>query len=84
MRAQPKASRAALEPTAGGGLRAVLTAPPVDGAANAALVALVADRLGLPKRAVRLLRGEKSREKVLLIVGADLDTVRAAIARLEP
>ena len=48
-------------------LRVWLKAPPVEGAANAALLALLAERLGLPKRAVTLLRGESSREKLVAI-----------------
>jgi uncharacterized protein YggU (UPF0235/DUF167 family) len=51
----PRARRNALK-FEGETLRAWLTAPPVDGAANAALVALLAERLGIPKRAVTLLR----------------------------
>jgi uncharacterized protein (TIGR00251 family) len=53
----------------GDGLRVRLTAPPVGGAANAALVALLAERLRLPKRAVTVARGETSRQKVLAISG---------------
>jgi uncharacterized protein YggU (UPF0235/DUF167 family) len=42
-----------------------LAAPPVDGKANAALIEFVADRLGLPKSAVRLVNGQTSRRKIL-------------------
>ena len=52
-----------------GGLRVRLTAPPVEGAANAALIALVAERLRLPKRAVRVVRGAAGRQKLLEING---------------
>lgn len=51
------------------GLRARLTAPPVEGAANEALIALLAERLGLPKRAVRVARGATGRQKVIEISG---------------
>jgi uncharacterized protein len=51
----------------GGVLRARLHAPPVEGAANAALVALLAARLRLPKSAIQLERGATSRSKVLAI-----------------
>ncbi len=64
----PRARRNALA-LEGETLRAWLTAPPVEGAANAALLALLAERLGLPKRAVTLLRGETSREKLVAIEG---------------
>ncbi len=68
VRVTPRARRNALT-LEGETLRAWLTAPPVDGAANAALLALLAERLGLPKRAVTLLRGESSREKLVAIAG---------------
>ncbi len=61
-------------------LRAWLTAPPVDGAANAALVALLAERLGIPKRAVTLLRGETAREKVVAIEGVNAEILRQRLA----
>jgi uncharacterized protein len=51
------------------GLRVWLTAPPVDGAANEALILLLADRLRLPKRAVRVARGASGRQKMLEIAG---------------
>lgn len=51
------------------GLRVRLTAPPVEGAANEALIALLAERLGLPKRAVRVARGAAGRQKLLEITG---------------
>jgi uncharacterized protein (TIGR00251 family) len=58
-----------------------LTAPPVEGAANAACRALLADRLGLPRSRVIIVRGEKSRQKLLRIRGADVGRI---IAGLQP
>lgn len=52
------------------GLR--VAAPPVEGAANAALVAWLAKALGLPRGAVTLVAGDRSRVKRLRIAGADL------------
>ena len=52
-----------------GTLKARITAPPVDGAANEVLIALLADRLGLPKRAISIVRGATGRQKVVEIVG---------------
>ena len=56
---------------AGGGraLAVKLKAPPVDGKANEALVAFLAETFGVPKRAVTILRGEKNRLKVIEIEG---------------
>lgn len=57
VRVAPRASREAIVGEHDGALKVALTAPPVDGAANAALVALIAGALGVPKRAVTLVRG---------------------------
>ena len=46
-----------------------LAAPPVDGAANEALVALLAEKLGLPKRHISIVRGASSRQKIVEIAG---------------
>lgn len=60
-----------LQPTAEGGeaLKVKVTAPPEDGRANAAVIALLAKRWRLPKSAFTLLRGERDRNKSLLIAG---------------
>jgi len=69
VRVVPRAARTALTRDPGRGLRAHLTAAPVDGAANRALIALVAERLGIAKSRVELRRGERGRDKVLCIHG---------------
>jgi uncharacterized protein YggU (UPF0235/DUF167 family) len=80
VRVVPRAARDALTRDATGGWRAHLTAPPVEGAANRALIALLADRLALPKRAFALLRGERGRDKVVAIEGASAAEVEARLA----
>ena len=67
--AQPRASRDAVVGVHDGQLKVALTAPPVDGEANAALVAFVAKVLRVAKKQVVLLQGESSRRKVLLVKG---------------
>jgi uncharacterized protein (TIGR00251 family) len=79
LRLQPKASRDAISVEPDGRLRVALTAPPVDGEANAALVAFIARRVGVAKSAVRLIQGLKSREKTLSIAGASLAQVQTAL-----
>jgi hypothetical protein len=69
----PNAKATAVDGWHDGALRVRLAAPPVDGKANAALVAWLADQLGLPRRAVRIRRGESSRRKQVEI---DIDAVR--------
>ena len=56
-----------------------IAAPPVDGKANAALIAFVAKTLGLPKGAVTIIRGETSRNKVIRVEGHVPNDVRAAL-----
>lgn len=56
-----------------------LAAPPVDGAANAALVAFLAERIGLPRAAVTVVAGTTSRRKRVAIVGRSLEEVLAAL-----
>jgi uncharacterized protein YggU (UPF0235/DUF167 family) len=58
---------------------AKVAAPPVDGAANEAVTALLADAFGVGRRAVTLVAGDKSREKRFLIAGdAEALAIRAA------
>jgi uncharacterized protein YggU (UPF0235/DUF167 family) len=54
-----------------GVLRARVAAPPVDGAANAALLRLIADELEVPRRDVRLVSGAAGRTKVVAVDGLD-------------
>jgi uncharacterized protein (TIGR00251 family) len=75
----PRASRSAISGVHDGRIKVSLDAPPVDGAANAALIALFAKLLALPRRDVRLVRGETSRHKVLELHGASLAQVRALV-----
>jgi len=58
-------------------LKLRLRAPPVEGKANAALVEFLAEALRLRPRQITLQRGEKSREKIVLIDGATAEQIRA-------
>ena len=79
----PGAKRTELVGLHDGALRVRLAAPPVDGKANDALLAWLADELGLARRAVTLLRGASARRKQVL-VAASLDAVHAWLARCCP
>ena len=70
---QPGAKKTEIAGLYGDALKIRLAAPPVDGKANAALIAFVADRLGLAKSAVHLKSGQTSRRKVLEVVAAPAD-----------
>ena len=63
----PNARRTAADGLHDGALRVRLAAPPVDGRANEALVAWLADELRVPRRAVTLLRGASARRKQLAV-----------------
>jgi uncharacterized protein (TIGR00251 family) len=65
-----------------GVLRVRVTAPPVDGAANAAIQEVLAEWLDLPKRAIRIVRGESGRNKTIDIITADEASLRARLAAL--
>lgn len=64
---QPRSSRNAVTGWQGGALKLKVTAPPVEGAANAAVVEFLAEVLGIPRRAVRIVRGETARSKLVEI-----------------
>src|SRR5262245_61404295 len=74
----PRASRTAVGPMVGDRLRVAVTAPPVDGEANAAVIAAVAEAFGVRRAAVTIVRGERGRRKTLRIEGA----TPAALQRL--
>jgi uncharacterized protein len=62
-----------------GALKVALTAPPVEGAANKALIEFFAKALGVAKSAVKLVSGETSRHKVVSVVGVE---AQASLKRL--
>jgi hypothetical protein len=55
-----------------GTIKARLTAPPVDGAANSALIKLLAERLSVPRRTISIVRGTTGRQKIVEIAGLTL------------
>jgi uncharacterized protein len=57
-----------------------VTAPPVDGKANAALCAFVAQRAGVARSRVEVVRGMTSRDKIVRVEGVELAALRAALA----
>lgn len=77
VRVAPRAARARILGVHDGALKVSLTAPPVDGAANEALVALLADALGVAKRAIAITHGHTSKLKTVLIAGVSEAQLRA-------
>jgi uncharacterized protein (TIGR00251 family) len=76
VRVQPRASRSEVVGIHGDALKIRLSAPPVDGAANAALIEFLADIFAVGRRSVRILAGESSRSKVVEIDGITERVVR--------
>ena len=79
VRVTPRGGRDALAGWQGGVLRVRLAAAPVEGRAKAALVRFLAKTLGLPPRDVRLVGGETSREKRLVVNGIGAGELRARL-----
>jgi len=79
VRVQPRAARDEVHGQRNGAVVVRLTAAPVDGQANEALVRFLGRRLGRPASAFRLLRGAGSRDKVVRVEGATADAVRAVL-----
>ncbi len=79
VRVAPRASREAIIGLHDGALKVALTAPPVDGAANGALIALLAKQLGVAKSSVEIVRGATSKNKTVRIAGLDAATARTRL-----
>ena len=69
VRVHPRAARTAITGTLGDALKLTLSAPPVDDRANVALGEFFAEVFSVPRSAVQVLTGERSRNKVIRIAG---------------
>lgn len=81
VRAKPRASKSRIVRAQGLELEVALAAPPVDGAANAALLELLSNALSVRASALRLVLGQASKHKVVEVTGLASDVV---VARLAP
>jgi uncharacterized protein (TIGR00251 family) len=83
VRAQPGAKKTAIVGVYGEGdaaqLKIAVQAPPVEGRANEALVAFLAETFSIPKRSVELVSGELSRSKAFLLRGRSLEKARRVL-----
>ena len=79
VRVQPRASSNGVVGLHGDALKVRLTAPPVEGAANDALVELLASALGISKSAITIVAGASSRSKVVELAGITEDRVRSLV-----
>jgi uncharacterized protein YggU (UPF0235/DUF167 family) len=83
VRVIPRAGRSGLAGVRNGALLVRLASAPVDGAANESLIALLSSLLDVPRSAIRLDRGERSRDKRVHVAGLDPDSAGSRLgARL--
>ena len=80
VRVQPRASRSEVVGEQEGALRVRLAAPPVDGAANEELVAVLAELLRVARRNVRIVAGTTSRRKVVEVEGVTPEQALALVS----
>jgi uncharacterized protein (TIGR00251 family) len=73
---QPRASRPGVGPVVGDRLRVSVSAAPVDGKANDAVIRTLAEALDVPRSAIEIVRGETNRRKTIRIRGLALDRLR--------
>ena len=79
VRALPRASRTQLAGVYGEAVRVRLAAPPVGGAANHELIAFLAKKLDVPRSAVRVVQGERARDKIVEVDGLSAEQVRSRL-----
>ena len=84
LRVQPRASRSQVVGwLSDGALKVAVASPPVDGEANKACIALLADTFQWPRREIVLVSGDKGRNKVVLVRGLLLATALAHLPALQ-
>lgn len=81
VRLTARGGRNALTRFDNGVLHARVSAPPVDGAANRALIKLLSDTLGIPKSQITFESGETGREKALIVEGLTVATLQALLLK---
>jgi len=79
---QPRAARTEVAGVFGDALKIRLKSPPVDGAANAELIDLLAEILDVPKRSIVIVSGERQRTKRVRVDGVSRDQLVRAIPAL--
>ena len=79
VRVQPRSSRLGIVGLHGTSLKICVHAPPVDGAANDEVIDVLADALKIPRRDIRIVSGEASRNKVVEVSGVNSVIIRSFI-----
>jgi uncharacterized protein len=81
IRVIPRSGRTGLAGSRDGRLLVRVSAPPVEGAANDALIGLIAEVLEVSRRAVRIVAGERSRQKRIAVDGVRVETAESLLTR---
>lgn len=81
VKVQPRSSQNEIGEVLGNELKIKITAPPVDSAANQALLRFLAERLDCPRNAIRLLRGQTARHKTLLITNLTPESIAERLSQ---
>jgi uncharacterized protein (TIGR00251 family) len=81
VRVAPRSSKTIIDGVYQGALRVRLTSPPVENAANKALISFLARKLKIPKSAVQIVGGAKSREKRLALYGVNKQEILNLISK---
>lgn len=79
VRIHPRARKNAITGEVGDALKVALTAPPVDGKANAACIEFFAKLLNVPRSSVTIASGQSSRNKVIRVTGVTAEEVRRRV-----
>ncbi len=79
LRVQPRASRNAIAGVMGDAVKLAITAPPVDGKANQAVVEYLAELFGVAKSSIAIVSGETGRNKRIAVRGLSAEQVRKAM-----
>lgn len=86
VRAQPGAKKTAITGVYGEGdsaqLKIAVHAPPIEGRANAALIAFLAETFSIPRNAVELTTGELSRSKIFFLTGVTMEQAKAKVGAM--
>jgi hypothetical protein len=81
IRVQPRAARTAITGSVGEALKVSVSAPPLDGRANTAVVEFFSEVLSVPRSAVHVVAGERSHNKIVRIAGFSGDEVQRRLRK---
>jgi len=81
VRVQPRAKKNAVVGEVGEALKLALSAPPIEGRANQACIAFLAELLNVPRASVTIAAGQSSRNKVIRVAGVSAAQVEARLSK---